>query len=163
MINIVNTNVMGSLHVAREAALIKAKHIVLCGGAGTRRNMSTASFATYGFSKAGLVQLVKSLSVEYKPKGIGVHLMVPGMAITDLLDPKSKSKEIRHIFNILAEMPEDMADFFVPKLRQLGEDTKSRSWDYLTPASVIWRFATARWRSNRLIDEDTGEIMMRSL
>jgi 3-oxoacyl-[acyl-carrier protein] reductase len=160
MENIVLTNILGTLNVAAEAAKIRCKHLILCGGAGTRREMTTPTFATYGFSKAGMSQLTKTLAKENQELGIGVHLIVPGMAITDLLDPKSKSKDVRRIFNILAELPEEMAEFFVPKLRSLEQgDLKSRQWDYLTPLSVVWRFLTARWRKNRLIDDETGELI----
>ena len=154
---IINTNVLGTLLVAKEAQKQKVSHLILVGGAGTRRYMSTPNHCAYGFSKAGFVQLQKSLVSEFGTQ-MAVHLMVPGMAITDLLNAKQKSKEVRRIFNILAESPETMAAFFVPKIRGLS-GLKPQQWDYLTAPSVAWRFLTSYWRRNRLIDERSGEII----
>jgi len=157
---IADTNVLGTLNVAREAGRVlpRGAHLVLVGGAGTRRAMSTPQFATYGFTKAGLTQLMRTLSSEYKDKGIGVHLIVPGMAFTDLLNAEKKPREVRRIFNILAEPPAVMAAYFVPKLRSLG--LESQQYDYLTPSSVVWRFFLSflGLKKNKYVDEESGKM-----
>ena len=114
----------------------------------------------YGATKSGLVQLQKSLVAEARSMNIstGIHLLVPGMALTDLLNAKNKPREVRRVFNILAEKAETMAEYFCPLVRNL-DGNSPQQWDYLTVSSVAWRFLTARWRRNRLIDEETGEYI----
>jgi 3-oxoacyl-[acyl-carrier protein] reductase len=77
---VVETNVLGTLNVAREAALLLAPgaNVVLCGGAGTSSERVTVGYATYAFTKGGLRQLTKTLHHENRDRRIGFHLIVPG-------------------------------------------------------------------------------------
>lgn len=67
---IIRTNVLGTLHGTRNASRIimtqgHPGHIFNVDGAGSR-GMATPNFATYGFSKAGMPQLLSSLSKKIK-------------------------------------------------------------------------------------------------
>ncbi len=113
--SVVKTNVLGTLIVSKISArlLEPGSRIVLVGGAGTSSKRPTIGHATYAFSKAGLSQFVASLAAENP--SLGVHLLVPGIAITPLLAVKERSELSRWYFNVLGEMPETMA-----KLRHYG-------------------------------------------
>lgn len=86
--SVLRVNCLGSLLVSREAiATMSASgggHLFLMDGAGSD-GMTTPSFATYGFSKAGLPQLIRTLNRECQGRGVVVHGMSPGMVLTSLL------------------------------------------------------------------------------
>ena len=42
-------------------------------------------YSAYGFTKAGMAQLTKSVSDETKGSGVRVHTISPGMVHTDLI------------------------------------------------------------------------------
>lgn len=163
--DVVETNVLGALVVAREAAAILAPGaaLVLCGGAGTVSQRPTPGYAAYAFSKGGLRQLAGSLAVEMAP--VNVHVMVPGIAITPLLRVDTRTPDARWYFNVLGERPEVMARFFAPRLRALCDRPggAALTLQYLTPVSVALRFATAWLRRNRLVDEQTGVVVPASV
>eukprot|EP01138_Halocafeteria_seosinensis_P015067 gb/GECG01015380.1/.p1 GENE.gb/GECG01015380.1/~~gb/GECG01015380.1/.p1 ORF type:complete len:325 (+),score=37.17 gb/GECG01015380.1/:1-975(+) len=163
---IINTNVLGSLYGTKCAAqLMLAQkgngHIFNVDGAGSQ-GMATPRFAAYGFSKAGMPQLLKSLQKETKDTKVGVHLLSPGMVLTDLLLSGNKEKSVLKIFNVLAEHPSTVAKWAVPRMRGIVASdpvTNGVYLRYLTPMSVCWRFLTVFSRKNRLIDENTSEVI----
>lgn len=151
-------------------------------GAGSRGNGTPNSLA-YGASKAALPQLAKTLATETKGSmvrtsshtvdallslhysvvltswrvhvcvlQVRTHLASPGMVTTDLLMREAKPSALK-IFNILAETPETVAGWLVPRMRaaHLSERPSGEYLKYLTPPSVVWRFATAPWRRDRLV------------
>ncbi len=153
--------------------------VVNIDGAGSS-GMTTPFFATYGYSKAGVPQLMKTLNAELKraeseaatAKGraalqrIGVHTASPGMVATDLLTGglgwSKGDMRTRRIFNILAEHPDTVAAWMVPRLRGLVTANRQYSqppedeedWQveltgpplrgayikFLTPTGAAWRF-----------------------
>jgi len=46
---------------------------------------STQKYAAYGMSKAGMLQLTKSLAEETNGLPVGVHTLSPGLVYTDLV------------------------------------------------------------------------------
>ncbi len=97
---------------------------------------------------------------------MGIHLIVPGMALTGLLmgngerDCRNRPPELRRIFNILAEPPEIMGEWMSSQVQRLhGTGTYV---SYLSPLNVAWRFARARFMRNRLVDEQTGALLFTS-
>ena len=84
------------------------------------------------------------------------------MVITDLLvkKPTETYKPPYKIFNILAEKADTVADWLVPRILGASQPGKTgKSIEYLTFYGVLWRFLTAPFRSNRIINEKTGEIL----
>jgi chlorophyll(ide) b reductase len=86
---IVRTNCLGPLFAVKAATtLLSAQdsggHVFIMDGAGAT-GMATPNFATYGYSKAGIPQLLKSAQGESHGTGVVVHGMSPGMVLTDLL------------------------------------------------------------------------------
>ena len=155
-------------------------------GAGSS-GMTTPNFATYGYTKAGVPQLAATLNAELQRAAvgslshsskaalqrIGVHTASPGMVVTDLLmggvDFSPQGCKTRRVFNILAESPDTVAAWLVPRLRGLvtsnrryvagsaedmeveltGPPRRGEYLRYLTPAGVVWRFASSMFCSTR--------------
>jgi chlorophyll(ide) b reductase len=59
-------------------------HVVGWQGAGSD-GASTQKYAAYGMSKAGMLQLTKSLAEETNGLPVGVHTLSPGLVYTDLV------------------------------------------------------------------------------
>ena len=55
--------------------------------ASTNGQMSEAEFAHYNASKAAIISLTKSMSVELAPHGILVNAVAPGWVLTPLSEP----------------------------------------------------------------------------
>jgi chlorophyll(ide) b reductase len=163
IVNVVNTNLLGTLLSAKAALVSGARTVFLFDGAGTD-GMTTPRFLTYGATKAGLIQTMRTLNAELKlaARAPCVNLVQPGMVLTDLLlrSRTTVEPELRHVFNILCETPDVVAAWLVPRLqaacRRGAAGTHIR---FLTKLGVVGRFLTSRWRRNRLIDEATGEFV----
>lgn len=152
--NIVATNLMGSIFGCRAALRIMLEQGHGCvfnmDGSGSRGNASPRS-AAYGASKAAIPQLSKTLARELpRDSGCCVHTASPGMVTTDLL-LKDATPSSKRIFNILADTPETVAQWLVPRMRAATNRPSGDYIRYLTPTSVVWRFATASWRKDRLV------------
>jgi chlorophyll(ide) b reductase len=68
-------------------------------------------------------------------------------------NPDAKTKQF---FNILAERPETVADYLVPKIRQVKGTGKKIS--FLSMLKVMGRFLTAKKYKNRFFDEDGNPV-----
>lgn len=85
--DVMDTNLKGAFMVARHAASALRKH----GKAGSIVNVASilglrvaGAVAAYGASKAGLIHLTKSLSLEWARFDIRVNTLCPGYIETDL-------------------------------------------------------------------------------
>lgn len=157
---VINVNMMGTLLCTKAAINLmksqaKGGHVFMMDGAGSN-GMATADYAVYGVSKAGFPQLLKSLKTELKGTKVGIHVLSPGLVVTDLLlagaEPQSYS-----IFNILAERPVTAAKFLVPRARGAAKPgSTGKRITFLTGGGACWRFMGAGCRKNRLftIHED---------
>ena len=157
---IVDTNLFGTLHgckIALEHMKQQGKgHIFNVTGLGAKGNAS-ANLAAYGATKCAIYQLTKSLAKENKNTGVGIHVLQPGMTLTDLF-LNNISPEAGKIFNILGDTPENVSEFLVRKIRKIKGTGKSI--DYLTTTKALWKFMTARSRKNRFFDAD-GNLISR--
>jgi chlorophyll(ide) b reductase len=112
---------------------------------------ATPKGAAYGATKSALPQLTKSLAAEVKGSGVSVHITSPGMVITDLLmreENRNRAAFVR-IMNILAEKPNTVAEWMVPRMR--GVTGNGKYFKFLTAPGVLWRFANFWRMNNRLI------------
>lgn len=124
---IVQTNVLGVLLSCREAINVmksqeKGGHVFNMDGAGADGG-ATPRFAAYGATKRSLEQLGKSLRAELQLCGISnvrIHNLSPGMVTTDLLMAGADSKVSKWFINCLAEKPESVAKFLVPRIRDVA-------------------------------------------
>lgn len=166
IMEIVETNTIGVMICCREAIKMmmgqeRGGHIFNMDGAGAD-GRPTPRFAAYGASKRSIVQLTKSLQAEMKMQGINnvvVHMLSPGMVTTDLLMSGSDTSQAKFFINVLAEHPETVAKFLVPRIRATSANgnTKPSYIRFLTGfkaySQILARLLFSA-RKNRHIRED---------
>eukprot|EP00899_Mesostigma_viride_P028019 jgi/Mesvir1/8401/Mv12643-RA.1 len=166
ILDVVGTNTAGVLLCCREAIKMmrdqpNGGHVFNMDGAGADGG-PTPRLAAYGATKRSLEQLTKSLQAELKILGINkvtVHNLSPGMVVTDLLMCGSNTKVAKFFINILAEPPETVANFLVPRVRQvpLANNGSSTYIRYLTNykaySQILARLFLGQ-RRNRYLEED---------
>jgi chlorophyll(ide) b reductase len=156
---VLETNLLGTINGCKAALSVMGPQqhgeIFNMLGWGSKGRPSPRS-ASYGASKAATYQLTRTLIKE--TRGVGIHMLSPGMVLTDLLLEHADS-QAKKIFNILAEWPETVARFLVPRMRAVKGTGKEIS--YLTRKRAIWRFLTAWKRKNRFFDEN-GTMISRN-
>jgi chlorophyll(ide) b reductase len=154
----VTTNLVGSLLCTQAALKLMTDqgygHIFNMDGAGATGD-ATPLYAAYGSTKAALVQLTKTLCEESKETGVGVHLLSPGMVITDLLLTGATPENLG-AFNILAELPENVSSYLVPRIRSV--EGSGQYIRYLTNVRVIGRLLTFAKRWDRFFDKDGNRM-----
>lgn len=162
---VAGTNLGGALLVARAA--IRAwrdrppphgGHLFFMEGAGSH-GPATPRMAAYGASKRALPFLAGCLRAEKEP-GLRVHLLSPGMVLTGLLLHGPSSPMVRRVFNILAEEPETVANYLVPRIRDaVLQERSSSAIRFLTIPTGALRMAAGfifGYRKNKFFDEETG-------
>ncbi|KFM23226.1 putative chlorophyll(ide) b reductase NYC1, chloroplastic [Auxenochlorella protothecoides] len=157
---IVGANLTGSLLCARTALKIMSESgckgkFFLMAGRGSRGD-ATPKNPVYGATKQALVQLSASLAASVQGSPVSVHLVSPGMVATDLLLPLADTAKSARLINILAEEPETVAGWLVPRLR--GATGNGGYLQYLTIPGALFRFATAGRRRNRFVSESQSRV-----
>jgi chlorophyll(ide) b reductase len=151
--NVINANVFGTVWGTREALRIMIKqghgHIFNMEGLGSQ-GRTAPNNSIYGYSKNNIPYLSKTLQAEVKGTGVGVHDLSPGMVTTDLLLSELEPGQEKMI-NILADTPEEVAEFLVERAKKVTGSGQNIMW--LTNSKVIWRFMTGFQRKNRHIPE----------
>jgi NAD(P)-dependent dehydrogenase (short-subunit alcohol dehydrogenase family) len=146
---ILDTNVIGSLHGVKVAlkGMVDQGYGQLYNFEGYG-SMKRVQFGLngYGTSNAARTFFAKALALETKDLPIQVGTVLPGMVMTDLvLDNLSKDpeelKRIRPIFNIIADLPENVGPFIAEKI--LSNKNTGIRISYLTTSRMLWRFLTA--------------------
>ncbi|MBT3320090.1 MAG: SDR family oxidoreductase [Clostridia bacterium] len=111
----------------------------------------------YGMTKSALTYFSKGLAKELKDTGVLVGRLSPGMMLTDFITkaPDGSPGEVyndphfKKVFNILADKPETVAQFLVPRMISNTKQNASIAW--LTNAKAGMRFMCAPFRKDRLI------------
>lgn len=152
---VIGVNLTGTLLATRAAiqAMREANcrgHVFLMEGMGSRQDASPLSVA-YGASKAALPQLCKSLVSETKALGIGCHRISPGMIITRLLLRHATNNRVRFIFEVLADLPHEVAGELAPQI--LATYGTGSYITYLTPARALGRLLSFWLYRGRFFDE----------
>jgi chlorophyll(ide) b reductase len=140
---ILETNLIGTALGSKHAyELMKDQP---CGGAifnmaGTGSNgFPTRDYSLYGASKAGVVQLTRTLQSELKDTNVGVHIVSPGMMNTDLLlenMPETTYKIIKRF----CTAPEIVADTLVMEMKDAYYNADTNAFiQYMTVSRVIKR------------------------
>ena len=108
---VVLTNSLGSLLCCREAIRMMSDqsgggHVFNLLGAGSDGG-PTLKYAAYGHTKAGLVQLTKTLAGEVEGTDVGIHTISPGMVFTELISSGrfAFGSTGRFFVNTMAEPP----------------------------------------------------------
>ncbi len=158
--NIIRTNIAGMIYGSQIAAAGMIKQgqgaIYSMEGLGSN-NMIQAKTILYGTTKCALTYFMKGLAKELEGTGVMAGRLSPGMMLTDFITkaPDGERSEVveedkfRRIFNILADKPETVAKYFIP--RMLGNQRNNIQISWLTNRKAAWRFLTAGLRKGRLI------------
>lgn len=158
--NIIQTNITGMIYGSQIAAMgiLKQGHgaIYSMEGLGSN-NMIQLKTILYGTTKHALTYFMKGLAKELDGTGVIAGRLSPGMMLTDFITktPDGEQSEVisdekfKKLFNILADKPETVAKFFIPRILSNTKNDAQIAW--LTNRKVAWRFMTAGLRKNRLI------------
>jgi short-subunit dehydrogenase len=111
----------------------------------------------YGTTKRALTYFMKGLAKELEGTGVLAGRLSPGMMLTEFITKTPDGNEsavlhdeqFRKVFNILADRPEKVAAFFVP--RMLANTKNDAHLVYLTGMKAMGRFMIASVRKRRLI------------
>lgn len=157
---VIGTNITGVILGAQVAAkgMLTQGHGAIYSMEGLGSNdMIQKKTILYGTSKRALTYFMKGLAKELQGTGVIAGRLSPGMMLTDFITKTpdgsvaaiETDEQFRKIFNILADKPETVAAFFVPRMMRNTKNDKQIAW--LTGGKVAWRFLTAPWRSHRLV------------
>jgi len=158
--NIINTNIIGMIYGSQIAAAGMLKQgygaIYSMEGLGSN-NMIQIKTILYGTTKHALTYFMRGLAKELEGTSVIAGRLSPGMMLTDFITktPDGDQSEVivdkkfRKIFNILADKPEIVAKFFIPRILNNTKNDTQITW--LTNRKATWRFITAGQRKDRLI------------
>jgi len=158
--NVIKTNITGMIYGSQVAAagMLKQGHgaIYSMEGLGSN-NMIQIKTILYGTTKHALRYFMRGLAKELEGTGVIAGRLSPGMMLTDFItktpdgDPSEviSDEKFRKLFNILADKPETVAKFFIPKILSNTQNNVLIAW--LTNRKAAWRFMTAPFRKDRLI------------
>ena len=158
--NVIKTNIIGMIYGSQIAAagMIKQGRGAIYSMEGLGSNdMIQIKTILYGTTKRALSYFMKGLAKELEGTGVIAGRLSPGMMLTDFITktPDGDRSEVisdgnfKKIFNILADKPETVAKFFVPKM--LSNTKNDARFTWLTNRKAAWRFMTAGFRKDKLI------------
>ncbi len=158
MESILRTNVLGILHGARAAVRGMAAQgsgaVWFMEGHGSDDRIMSG-LSVYGTSKRALRYAARALAVEARGTGVLIGTLSPGIMITDFTmkqmerqEPRARERT-RRVFNILADKPETVAAFLVPRILDAHRTGTHIAW--LTNGKIFLRFLTAGITRRRVI------------
>lgn len=158
--SVIKTNIIGMIYGSQivAAGMLKQGHgaIYSMEGLGSN-NMIQLKTILYGTTKCALTYFMKGLARELDGTGIIAGRLSPGMMLTDFITktPDGEQSEVisdekfKKLFNILADRPETVAKFFIPKILSNTKNDVQITW--LTNRKAAWRFMNAGFRKDRMI------------
>jgi len=157
---VIKTNILGMIYGSQIAAagMIKQGYGAIYSMEGLGSNgMIQVKTILYGTTKCALTYFMRGLARELKGTGVIAGRLSPGMMLTDFITktPDGDQSDVvtdgkfRKIFNILADKPERVAKYFVPRILSNKRNGAQIAW--LTNRKAAWRFVTAGLRKDRLI------------
>jgi len=157
---VIDTNIKGMIYGSQ----IAAKNM-LSQGSGQIWNMEglgsndmiQVKTILYGTSKRALTYFTKALAKELVGTSVLAGRLSPGMMLTDFItktpdgenSPVVENQRFKKIFNILADKPETVAAFFVPRILENTKNNAHIVW--LTNTKSLLRFTRATFKKRRLI------------
>lgn len=159
-IAVIQTNLTGMIFGSQIASVGMLKQgfgaIYSMEGLGLN-NMIQVKTIHYGTTKHALTYYMKGLAKELKGTGVIAGRLSPGMMLTDFITKNQDgspseviaNKSFIKIFNILADTPDMVAKFFVPRILSNTKNNVQIAW--LTNGKTMWRFMTAGLRKDRLL------------
>lgn len=158
--SLLNTNIRGMVYGSQVAAknMLEQGRGQIWNMEGLGSNdMIQKKTILYGTSKRALTYFTRGLAKELEGTLVTAGRLSPGMMLTDFItktpdgesSPVIKDESFRKIFNILADTPETVAAFFVPRMI---ENTKNDAHIvFLSNTKAFARFASAPFRKRKLI------------
>ena len=158
--NVIMTNITGMIYGSQIAAtgMIKQGHGAIYSMEGLGSDgMIHPKTILYGTTKRALRYFMKGLAKELEGTDVIAGRLSPGMMLTDFITktPDGGTSEVisddkfKRLFNILADKPETVAKFFIPRIISNTKNDVLIAW--LTNTKAAWRFITASQRKGRLI------------
>jgi len=157
---VIDTNIRGMIYGSQVAA-----KNMLSQGSGQIWNMEglgsndmiQVKTILYGTTKHALTYFTKGLAKELAGTSVSAGRLSPGMMLTDFMtktpdgekSPVVEDKRFKKIFNILADRPETVAAFFVPRILKNTKNNAHIVW--LTTTKSMLRFSTAGFKKRKLI------------
>jgi short-subunit dehydrogenase len=157
---IIETNIIGMVMGSQVAVTgmlgQKAGAVYSMEGLGSN-NMIQEKTIHYGMTKRALTYYMKGLAKELEGSGVIAGRLSPGMMLTDFItkSPDGTPSEVttnesfRKVFNILADRPETVAEFLVPRMLSNKKNDAHIVW--LTNGKAAVRFMTAPFKKRKLI------------
>ncbi len=157
---VIGTNITGVILGSQvaSAGMIRQGHGAIYSMEGLGSNdMIQKKTILYGTSKRALTYFMKGLAKELEGTGVIAGRLSPGMMLTDFITKTPDGSvaaietdaQFQKIFNILADKPETVAKFFVPRMLKSTKNDRQIAW--LTGGKAAWRFLTAPLRKDRLV------------
>ncbi len=157
---VIDTNITGMILGSQVAAkgMREQGHGAIYSMEGLGSNdMIQRKTILYGTTKRALTYFMKGLAKELAGSGVIAGRLSPGMMLTDFITKTpdgaiaaiETDERFQRIFNILADRPETVAAFFVPRMLRNTKNDRRIAW--LTGGKTAWRFLTAPFRKGRLV------------
>jgi short-subunit dehydrogenase len=157
---VIDTNITGMIYGSQVAA-----KNMLAQGSGQIWNMEglgsndmiQIKTILYGTTKRALTYFTRALAKELSGTHVKVGRLSPGMMLTDFItktpegteSPVIKDKSFQFIFNTLADKPEPVAAFFVPRMIKNVKNDAHLVW--LTNTKSMIRFMKVPFVKRKLI------------
>ncbi|MDV4151827.1 SDR family oxidoreductase [Clostridium sp. AL.422] len=157
---VVDTNIKGVMYGSKIAAenMIKQGKGQIWNMEGLGSNdMVIEQTILYGTSKRALTYFTKAMAKELKDSPVKIGRLSPGMMLTDFIT-KSPTGEVssvteddkfKKIFNTLADNPETVAEFFVPRILSNTKQDAHLVW--LTNMKSAKRFMISPFNKRKLL------------
>ncbi len=156
----VETNMLGVIFGSQVAArgMTRQGHGAIYSMEGLGSNdMIQLKTILYGTTKRALTYFMKGLAKELDGTGVIAGRLSPGMMLTDFITKTpdgavaaiQSDPHFKKIFNILADKPETVAAFFVPRMLKNTKNDRQIAW--LTGGKAAWRFMSAPFHKRTLI------------
>jgi len=157
---VVNTNIKGVMYGSKVAVenMLKQGHGQVFNMEGLGSNdMIIEQTILYGTSKRALTYFTKGLAKELKDSPVKVGRLSPGMMLTEFITKSptgeissvTKDDQFKKVFNILADKPETVAKFFVPRI--LSNTKQDTHIEWLTNMKSAKRFMMAPFKKRELL------------
>ena len=158
--DVVRTDLLGVFHGVRVAMRGMVEQgsgtIWLMEGHGSDGRIMKG-LSVYGTAKRAVRYLAAALAVEAEGTGVRIGTLSPGIMITDFtmgrIDRSNADawERTKRVFNILADKPETVATFLVPRI--LASDKGRAHIAWLTQAKILRRFLSAPFVKRQVIEE----------
>ena len=169
---VITTNIMGMIYgsqVASKGMLHQKKGAIYSMEGLGSNNMIQEKTVLYGTTKHALTYFMKGLAKELEGTGVIAGRLSPGMMLTDFITqtpdgntPAIKSEEsFRKIFNILADYPETVAKFLVPKM--LFNTKNNAHFEWLTNTKMMIRFMIAPFTKRKIFNDENKSALRSNL